>query len=347
MRLPGVGVDISDSSIKYVTFAPKYSYKALCTVGAWGSVPVPAGSIDQGEVADAKKLSEALAQVGQAADTSFVRVSLPEERAYIFETEIQKNTSVRDIRSQLEFRLQEHVPLSPRDAFFDYQIVEETKKGLRVAVVVYSRETILSYSEACSMAGLTPISFEVEAQAIGRSVLPDIDSTYMVVDFGKERTGIGIIYKGCLLYTSTIDMGGANLSKSLRKQLGDITEEECTKRKNEEGLIPKRGDFGTYEAFLTVMASIKDELALQLQYWHTRNRGGENRKIEKIVLCGGSTNLKGVTEYFTETLGIPTVRADVWQKALVKSEVPPIEKRVSYGYATAIGLAMQGVSIDL
>ena len=347
LRLSSVGVDISDTSIKYVQFVPRYSHKTNYTVGTCGSLKVAKGSIDQGEVADSKKLSESLTQIRSVAKDSFVRVSLPEERAYIFETEIQKTATLGDIRSQLEFRLEEHVPLSPKDAFFDYEIVEETKKGLQVAVVVYSKETIMGYYEACRLAGLIPISFEVEAQAIGRAVLPENSDSYMIIDFGKERTGIGIIYKGCLLYTSTIDIGGVDLSNALKRQMGDLGEEEFTRLKNEEGLVPKKGDCGTYEASLTVMAGIKDELAQQLQYWHTRDHIEGKRKIKKILLCGGSSNLKGITEYLTETLGIQTVRADVWQNVLSEDEVPPIEKRFSYGYATSIGLAMQGISIDL
>jgi Tfp pilus assembly PilM family ATPase len=67
----------------------------------------------------------------------------------------------------------------------------------------------------------------------------------------------------------------------------------------------------------------------------------DERKIEKVILCGGSANLMGLPEYLSESLSIPTERARVWQNAFsLESFVPPITQRYSLGYATAIGLAL-------
>ena len=51
--------------------------------------------------------------------------------------------------------------------------------------------------------------------------------------------------------------------------------------------------------------------------------------------------MKGLPGYFTETLGVEAKRAQVWNNAFDISEtIPPIGRRYSYGYATAIGLAL-------
>lgn len=341
MQLPSVGVDISETSLKYMQFVPHYGRKISYDIAHWGNIDIPIGVLERGRVHDVSQLSEVLKEVRRKTDTPFIRVSLPEERAYLFETKIKPNTPQSEIHSQLEFRLEEHVPISPREAFFDYDIMSESDKGLSVSVVVYARETILRYYEACAKAEMTPIAFEVEAQAIARSSLaPRIKGAHMVVDFGKTRTGVGIVYDGALLYTSTIDIGGSELSRSLRRALGDKSESELTEIKNTQGLIPKIDSEEIYESLLTIVAEIKDEIATRLQYWHSREDNLEERRIQSIVLCGGSCNLKGVTEYFTETLGIPTYRADVWSNIALRNTIPPIERRFSYGYATTIGLAL-------
>ncbi len=344
MQLPSVGVDVSDTSLKYMQFVPHYGRTVTYSITGWGDIDIPIGALDRGHVNDVKQLSQALAQVRERTGATFVRVSLPEERAYIFETEVRIGTPLSEIRSQLEFRLEEHVPISPREAFFDFQITTEVNNSLSVSVVVYARETIMNYYEACQLAGVTPIGFEVEAQAIVRATLPpDDDKTHMIIDFGKTRTGVGIVHAGHLLYTSTIDIGGSELSKAMRRILGnDVAESELTRIKNTEGLVTRRGNTQVYEILLAVVSGIKDEIATRLQYWHTREHDLETRRIQSIILCGGSANLKGVTEYFTETLGIPTVRGDVWRNVpFHQHAVPPMEKRFSYGYATTIGLALK------
>ncbi len=342
LSMPSLGVDISDTSLKYVQFGDEK--RGMRPLKMWGEIDIPTGVLDRGYVHDQKKLAEVLKECKQKTNATFVRVSLPEERAYLFETEIKRSTPTKEIRSLLEFRLEENVPIPAREAFFDFDILkgETTDKTVRVVVAAYARETILNYFDACNEAGLIPLSFEVEAQAMVRSVLPTgARGAHMLVDFGKTRTGVGIVLDGTLMYTSTIDFGGSQLSEVLRKVHGQITEGELTTIKNTQGLIKGVHDTRSYDALISTISVIKDELASRIQYWHGGDYKTDSRRIQSVTLCGGSSNLKGLPEYFTETLGIPTSRASVWQNAFsVNDYIPPVSVRYSYGYATAIGLAL-------
>ena len=348
MTLPSMGVDISDASLKYVQFERDGQGLRLAHYGA---LDIPEGAVSQGMITDREKLTDTLRAVKKRCDgVEYVRVSLPEERAYLFETTIERDAAYDDIRGALEFKLEENVPLSPRDAFFDYDIVEDNEKEeqLKVGVAVYARETILQYYEACINAKLVPISFEIEAQAIARATMSMNDNgTTMILDFGKNRTGIGIVQNRSLLYTSTIDIGGQQLSSALRSQLGDCKEAELTKIKNEHGLLKENDSDNVYEAILPTMSALRDEIATQISYWNTHRELQDGQPIEKIILCGGSSNLAGLPEYFTKELGIPSERADIWQNAFsYEKTIPPITKAYSYGYTTAVGLALRPFTTD-
>lgn len=344
MRLPSAGVDISDTSLKYIQFQPDKRSGTQLGLSYWGDIDIPVGVLERGTVHDIKKLSEAIREVKDRIDVETVRVSLPEERAYLFETEIKKGTPFKEIRGLLEFRLEENVPLSPRDAFFDYNIITDTTAtdALRVSVTAYAKETIMNYHEACIAAGVTAVSFEVEAQAIARATIPAGDKgTHMIVDFGKTRTGIGIVYKGVLMYTSTVDIGGAELSTALRRQLGDLEESDLTHIKNTQGLVRGVDSTDVYDALLPTMSAIMDEVRTRAQYWNARDLLRDDRQIQSVILCGGSINMRGLPEYFSEVLGIPATRAQVWQNVFpLHNTAPEIGRRYSYGYATAVGLAL-------
>jgi type IV pilus assembly protein PilM len=345
MALPSVGVDISDTSLKYISFISTLRTEKFRILDLWGDIDIPDNVLQRGEIKDIKILTDVLKEFKSKTKAEFIRVSLPEERAYIFETEIKKNIPLKEIQSLLEFRLEENVPISARDAIFDYEVVanNEESNSLKIVVAAYQKETIMQYYEVCKVAKLTPLSFEVEAQAMARAVVPDsFKETVMMIDFGKTRTGVGIIHEGSLLYTSTIDIGGGQLSQVLRKIVGDLAESELTNIKNTSGLIRGVDDTRVYEALITTISVIKDEIAARMQYWHLKDSNQSSRRIKKIILCGGSVNLKGLPEYLTESLGVPCVRADVWVNAFrTDLVVPPIDKRHSYGYATAIGLALK------
>jgi type IV pilus assembly protein PilM len=346
ISLPSVGVDISDTSMKYVAFEPTLRHHQTRTLKAWGDIDIPADSLDRGDVKNPKLLTETLREFKKKTKADFIRVSLPEERAYIFETEIRHDVPEKEIQNLLEFRLEENVPIAARDTIFDYDFLPSpsASKTVRVVVSAYQRDTIMTYYEACLAADLVPISFEVEAQAMARAVIPEgVSDTMMLIDFGKTRTGVGIIKSGVLLYTSTIDIGGGQLSSVMRRVLGEnIGESELTKIKNNQGLIRGVDDTKVYDCLIPTISVIKDEIATRMQYWHTREGNRSNdRRIKKIILCGGSVNLKGLPEYMSEALGVSCVRGNVWENAFrPDAVVPPIERNYSYGYATAIGLAL-------
>ena len=344
LTMPSLGVDISDTSLKYVQFNRYHTRHTRLAIKTWGDIDIPDGALSKGDIVDTEKLTTVLNEVRERTGAEQVRVSLPEERAYIFETEIASDTPFKEIRGLLEFRLEENVPLSPRDAFFDYDVfVDKNRPSMfRVVVTAYAREIVMEYYEACRAAQVTPLSFEVEAQAIARATLTKGDpGTYMIVDFGKTRTGVGIVHQGGLMYTSTIDIGGKELSAALRSQLGNKAESELTQIKNTQGLIPGAVDSSVYDAIMMTMSAIKDEVLMRIQYWNARAGNDPDRHIKGVILCGGSSNLKGLPSYFTETLGVESKRAQVWTNAFdSRRVVPPIGRRHSYGYATAIGLAL-------
>lgn len=347
LTLPCIGVDISETSLKYIAFKSDTKPGSPKKIDQWGSLDIPNGVMSSGSITDPVKMAAVLKEFKVMTKAEHIRVSLPEERAYLFETEIKANTPQKEIRSLLEFRLEENVPIPSRDVSFDYSIIptSDDSKTVHIAVAAYSKETVQMYYDACVTAGLRPLSFEIEAQAMARAVIPnDIDGAVMLVDFGKTRTGIGIVYRGALLYTSTIDIGGNQLSEAMRRVLGDVSERDLTQIKNTQGLSRGVDSSEVRDALITTISIIKDELSTRMQYWHMRSGDLQKRRIKAVILCGGSANLKGLPNYLTETLGVPCSRCNVWENVFsLADHVPPIDKPHSLGYATAIGLALKNI----
>ncbi len=345
MSFPCVGVDVSDTSLKYIQFERPSGYSDALIVKQWGDITVPPGVVERGSVHDATQLAAVLTEMRERTKAQYIRMSLPEERAYLFETTIDAKIPQSEIRGVLDFRLEENVPLSPRDAYFDYVIVGKDTEthARRVVVAVYAQSTIDSYYQACMDAKVIPLSFEIEAQAIARATVPKNDSnTYMIVDFGKTRMGVGIVFDGTLMYTSTIEIAGVQMSQDMRAVLGDISESEITQIKNSRGLIETKDNAALAEVLRKYANSIAEELAIRIHYWHTRGNDREERSIKKVIMCGGSVNLFGLPEFLSQKLEIPTERAHVWGNAFsLDTYVPEISRRYSYGYATAIGLALK------
>lgn len=345
MALPVIGVDISDASLKYMEFERSGFHGGALEVKQWGDIVIPEGIIDRGQVQDPAKLADVLREMRKRTKAQYVSVALPEEHAYLFETVVDMDTPHKDIRGLIEFRLEENVPLSPRDAYFDYAIVDTDKEAhaYRVVVAVYAQATINSYYEACVAAGLMPLSFEIEAQAIARATVPNRHpGTYMIVDFGKTRMGMGVVYNGALMYTSTVDISGRQMSEDVQRVLGEMDESAVIEIKNAKGILLTPDNLEVGQILRKHAEDIARELAVCAHYWHTRGIDREERAIQKVILCGGSANLHGLPEFLSQKLEIPTERAQVWTNAFdINTYVPDIPRSASYRYATAIGLALR------
>lgn len=343
LTMPAVGVDISDNSVRFLEFAPKSSG----LLGKFGEYPIPSGIISRGEIRNAKALSDILRKLKNDHKIDLVRASLPEEKVYLFETQIPNDALDKDIRSILEFKLEEYVPIAPQNAVFDYDVISKHKDHVDVVVAVYPRKTIEQYTSVFEDAGLTLLSFETEAQAIARSVIKKgDDGTYMIVDFGNTKTGLSIVTGGILSFTSAIDIDSNNMDEAAKMYFADI-ETDVNRVKNEYGLIKTRDNKELFNVFRGVAESLKYNIDKHFKYWKAKvdEKGKRIQPIEKVILCGGNSNLAGLPEYLSSSLKLKVERANVWTNtASFGDSFPKLNKLDSLSYAASVGLALRNLS---
>lgn len=343
LAMPALGLDVSDASIKVVEF--KDSARGL-HLGRWGSRPLPPGTIVGGKIQDIKTLMSELTAIRKEMGFTFVHASLPEQQAYFFKTEVPPDIKFSRVRQVVEFKLESNVPIPIQDAIFDYDLLE-LRRGdahIDVGVTVYPREAVEKYTSALTGAGIVPLSLEIEAHAIERAVIGTRDDgTHMIIDFGETRTGVAIVHRSMLVFTSTIEVRGRELTKAIVNTL-KVDADAAVRFKNERGLL-KSGDNAELSSLIvSIVTSLKEEIERHLSYWQSRQRGDEKHyaDVESIVLCGGNANLAGLPEYLSESLRLPVVRGNVWRNVLSFDDVvPEIDQAHSLSYATAIGLALR------
>lgn len=343
LKMLSVGIDISDNSIKFVELKNTKKGKELLR---FGKHIIPEGVISSGDIKEPEKLIKVLKEMKKKYKLDFVRASLPEEKVYLFKMQVPDTADAKQIRGIMEFKLEEHVPISPKESVFDYEVVKDSviNGTVDISVVVYPRKTVKEYSDVFKKAKLTPLSFETEAQAVERAVIREGDhGTYIIVDFGQTRTGLSIVSHGVLSLTSTLDIKGKDLTDIIMKNVS-VSEEEANRLNNENGLIRSGGVKEFSSSILKVVEKLADEINKYVDYWHSRSNisGRKIDKIEKIILCGGSSNVAGLPEYLSSSVKIPAELANVWGNAFSLDDVvPDMNHYESLSYTTAIGLALR------
>ncbi len=335
LMMPHVGIHITDEAIYAVeymrTSRGKEIRKAIVE-------KLPSGAIEAGYIHDAKAVTASLQKIKSEFTTNFVVAGLPEEKMYLFRTEISPEQHDTEIRQGLEFKLEENVPVSPAEALFDFERIPDTHE---VSVSVVPTKVVDAYLSVFKDAGYVVKAFHNEARAIRRAIVSDSlaqkSLTCVILHCMGNKTGIYIVSKGVVCFTSTVPYGGNSITEALAKSF-KVSYEEALKIKKEKGVTDTKESRAVFEAASNTISVIKDELVRVIQYWdsHEKKLGD----ITKVVLCGHDTLITGFSAYIARNTNIQTELAHAWNAIDHEGYVPHIERVDSLDYVASAGLAL-------
>ncbi|MDO8659130.1 MAG: pilus assembly protein PilM [Candidatus Parcubacteria bacterium] len=342
---PSFGLDISDESLKFIELIHT---RHGIRVGRHGERSIPQGIVEAGKIKDPKKMEAILFALRKEEGLESVRVSLLEEQVYLFKLHLDKKGLV-SIRESIELALEEYVPISAGEAVFDYEVLKEDEQGIELQVATIPKNVIESYLSIFKNSKISVQSFELEPQAIYRAVVQKGDmDTYMIVDFGERRTGIFIVSRGVVMFTSTLDVGGVMLNDMIAKNF-NVNYQEAEEMKRKFGLQRNTQNREIFSVLLNSVSILRDELVKHFIYWHTHKdeEGKNNPSIKKIILCGGDSNLIGLADYLSVSMKTKVEIANVWVNILnTKEYVPDITFKRALSFAAALGLALGDEDVD-
>lgn len=323
LEMSAPGIAIEDTAIRYVEFSRK---KEGLVLEGYDLVSIPEGVIVSGEVIKKDVLISLLSGLKEKHNLNYVRCVIPEEKGYIFRTRIPK-ASASDINTAVEFVIEENVPVSVREAVFDYSVVEsedEQENDIDVSVTVVPENIVSSYMDIFSSAGMTPLHFEMESQAILKaSIHRENNTPHLMVHFFDKKICVAIASDGVINFSSTVAFSGEEVSVEIK-----------TKDKKNNNFSKKITG--------AVFDEFKSETNKIISYWNSKFEKLDQKPIpiSSVVVSGHSADEADILNKLNE-LGLEVSIANVWINAFsFDSFIPPIPKSESLEYAVAVGLAL-------
>lgn len=303
LLMPHAGLDITDDGMRCISYS---GFGDGRKVASFGAEEFPEGLIAGGDIRNEADFVAKLTAFARAHALHTVKVSVPEEKAYLFQTDVP-STEQRSIEQNIEFKLEENVPLSAPDAVFYFDLLPRSVTGgmLRASVSVVPRTYVEHYTTLLAAAGLEPVSFEVAPKAIARAVVPnDTDKTRLIIHLMKGKTGLYVVSGNVVHFSFTAPWGTATA----------------------------QGAFPTEE--------LRKEIMRIRSYWLSHGNGMSIG--EAIVVGAGAEAMLGRFAAVGTDLGIVFSLANIWSNALnLEKNIPPIPMNESLGYAVAAGLAFE------
>lgn len=220
-------------------------------------------------------------------------------------------------------------------------------KDIKILVTAAPKNLVKKYIEIFSAAGLNLISLETEIFALIRSLLGSDPSITMIVDLGAVTTNISVVEKGIPLINRGIDVGGKAITQAIADSL-EITLGRAEQFKQDIGI----GSESTTEIVPTTiegaLAPIIDEIKYSLNFYQNQNLSleedtNEDKKIEKIILTGGSSLLPNLADYLQKIVGMKTYIGNPWAQISYPEELRDVLGEIGPKLAVSVGLAMREI----
>jgi cell division protein FtsA len=214
----------------------------------------------------------------------------------------------------------------------------------------------LNIKKCVQRAGLEVKDIILEPIASADAVLSDEEKEagIVLVDIGGGTTDVAIFHEGIIRHTAVIPFGGNIITEDIKEgctimkrqaemlktKFGSALASES--QENEIVCIPGLRGREPKEISIRNLASIiqaRMEEIVELVYYEIRNSGYEKKLIGGIVVTGGGSQLKHVTQLFEYISGMDT-RIGYPTEHLANSN--HIENLTSPMYSTGIGLVLKG-----
>ncbi len=310
LSLPFFGLNITKSSVRIIKFKNKNI----------GRIPYVIEDVPFVEKCDfftndsysnCEEIKKILKVLKKKYKINFVQLSIPEQNTYVFRVgaPVKSADLIEDFISN---NIEQYIPLTASDVYFDYKILKNqmTKDLIPVIVTAIPRIVVEKYTNLLESCGIYTIACEPETHAIARCVIDKGDmNPYIIINIDNTATNISVVEDGFVQYTQTLAINSKDVSNSM----------------------------STENAIL-----LKDSINKVIIFWFTsKDINIKNSKIENIILTGDNIENSDLVNFLESNLFVNATYANVWKNCFdINKYIPKITKEESLKFATCIGLSM-------
>lgn len=353
-----IGVDIGTSAVKIVQLKKTPSGPELIN---YGMMPLPPDAMAEGEVSDPQAVAAVIKDLLKSkkikADRTFASIS--GQNVIMRFTKLPVMDS-DDLEATVRIEAEQYVPYAIDEVSITHAVlntVEEDEEGggkFSILLVVAQKALVNSYTEVLKMSGINPEVIDVDTIA----AINALEASYMqtafaqeggevvaIIDTGARTTNISVLKAGVLMFTRNIPIAGNSITDMIREVMKqEFDQAESIKIEEAEVGIGDMGDNEISEVVKTTVEELASEIRRSFDYFKAQSR---DPLIHKIILSGGSSNLRSFNTYLSNELGVDVYMGNPLEAIAAVTAPDPDELYNNLQqFTVAIGLALRGVVED-
>lgn len=229
-----------------------------------------------------------------------------------------------EILQALKWEMRNSISFPIDQAVLDYEILQEIAEGgvkkLKVAVACCPRETVDRYLDLLNLARIRPSLFTQHSFAL-KNVITSLSSkdnkTVALLDIGHNLSELVIFQDRELVLSRKLPVAGQDFTREMTQALAsehgktELTLEEAESIKKKYGILGSDDsrildDKITSTQVISLLRPNLEKLVTEIErsfaYYREKEQGAP---VELLLLLGGGSNLKNLTQNLSEDLRIP------------------------------------------
>ena len=311
-----VGIDIGTSNIKIVHAE---MHKQQLRIPQVAICPTPKDAVKEGIIVNVPEVAAAIQfamrSAGIKASNAVAAIAGP--GVLVRHVQLpQMSASV--LRKSIPFEATKFISASIEDSVIEFEILGagDEPGQMKVLLVAAPKQMVESRTAVLEEAGLEPLAIDVEAFATFRALIEyttdksSASAGTALLDIGASHTEINLVHNGSLVLTRTVPIAGTSLTTAI-KSAENCSDEEAEQRKYSldlHDLIACPPGTSTDQSLKVVQSLIDEvlrEIRRSINYLQSQlPEGSTDTNIEKIILSGGTSRLKGLADYTNSRLGV-------------------------------------------
>jgi type IV pilus assembly protein PilM len=208
---------------------------------------------------------------------------------------------------------------------------------MRILLIAIPKETSAKYLRIANSFNLDLVALETESFSLARSLVGKREGVFVIIDIGYKMTGITIVDDGSVTESHSISsVGGEELTKIISHSFG-VNEQRANTLKKEIGL-KSDSDKKLAEVIIPILSIVVSEVKKNEEIYLRNN----HKKLDGVILTGGSSRMPGLLEYFSNELRLPVELGNPFKMVAYDPILSEKLDTISTSYAVALGLALKG-----
>lgn len=246
-----------------------------------------------------------------------------------------------EIEKAIPFEARRYIPIPINEVILEWEIMDNGRESEDILVLLLAipKELVDIFKRTSEGAGFKLRALEIETFSAVRALVGNDATPSAVINIGHQTTALAIVDQTRVRLSQNFSHGSNELTLALERGLA-ISRERAEEVKKDTGLSERIEEQEISSIVTPLLEAQIFEIDRAISIYNRRAQ----RKVQKIVLTGGGSSLKGLVDLVSNRTGMEVTKGNPFARVVAPPLLQPVLRDIGPNFAVAVGLALREIT---